>query len=128
MTGEALITVTGNLGSDPEIRITPNGQNVCSFSVANTPRIKKNEEWQDGETLWLRCFVWGNNATGAVNELRKGSRVVITGRLSVAKWTDSNGAERNSFEVNVDGYGLVPKNVTDPVIPPVTPREDDFPW
>ena len=45
MAGEAIITITGNIGSEPELRVIPNGTSVTSISIANTPRIKKNNEW-----------------------------------------------------------------------------------
>lgn len=131
MAGEALITVSGNLGNDPEMRKTPNGKLVTSFSIGNTPRIKQNEEWIDGETIWFRCFVWGKDATGAANELRKGSRIVLTGRFSIDTYLDKEGVERKALEINVDEYGIKPKNVVEPVaINPDIKMEDpiDDPW
>lgn len=131
MAGEAIVTVQGNLGADAELRKTPNGKLVTSFSVGNTPRIQKDNEWIDGETIWFRCFVWGKDATGAANELRKGSRVVIAGRLAQNTFLDKEGVERKALEINVDGYGIVPKNVAEPVaINPNITIEDpiDDPW
>lgn len=131
MAGEGIITVTGNLGGDPELRLTPTGVSVTSFNLANTPRVKKNNDWQDGETIWFRCFVWGKDATGAANELRKGLRVVITGRFSVETFTDKEGAERKSLQINADSYGIVPRNVAEPVVTHTEkPIEDpvDDPW
>ena len=96
MAGEALITVSGHLGGDAELRKTPNGKLVTSFNLANTPRVNKNGTWEDGETIWYRCFVWGQDATGAANELRKGSRVLVTGRFSISTWTDKEGQERKT--------------------------------
>jgi single-strand DNA-binding protein len=111
MAGEGIITVTGNLGSDAELRKTPNGTLVTSFNLANTPRIKKDNEWVDGATIWFRCFVWGKDATGAANELRKGNRVVVTGRFDVDIFIDKENVERKMLEINVDDYGITPKNV-----------------
>lgn len=133
MAGEALITVEGNIGGDAELRLTPNGVNVTSFSIANTPRSldKKTNEWIDGETIWFRCFVWGKNATGAANELRKGMKVVVNGRFSVNTYTDKEGVERKQLEINTDHYGIVPRNVSEPVVPQSDrPIEDpiDDPW
>jgi single-strand DNA-binding protein len=131
MAGEAIVTVTGNLGADAELRKTPTGILVTSFSIGNTPSIKKDNDFIDGETIWFRCFVWGKNATGAANELRKGSRVIVTGRLTQSTYTDKEGAERRTLELNVDSYGIVPKNVAEPVTPnPEIRTEDpiDDPW
>lgn len=131
MAGEGIITVTGNLGSDPELRVTPNGISVTSFTLANTPRVKKNNDWQDGETIWFRCFVWGKDATGAANELRKGKRVIITGRFNVETWTDKENNIQKTLQINCDSYGLVPRNTVEPVtMHNEKPIEDplDDPW
>lgn len=131
MAGEGIITITGNLGNDPQLNKTPTGILVTSFSLANTPREKKDGEWIDGETVWFRCFVWGKDATGAANEMRKGSRVIITGRLSQNTFIDKESAERKSLEINVDSYGVTPKNVVEPItINPELKTEDPIedPW
>lgn len=131
MAGEGIITVTGNLGNDPELRVTPNGVSVTSFTLANTPRVKKNNDWQDGETIWFRCFVWGKDATGAANELRKGKRIIVTGRFAVESWQDKEGNLQKTLEINVDSYGIVPRNVVEPIVPQNDrPIEDpiDDPW
>ena len=131
MAGEAIITVTGNIGNDPELRVTPQGSSVTSFSVANTPRVKKNNDWEDGETIWYRCFVWGKDATGAATELRKGTRVFLQGRFTVDTYVDKEGKERKALEINVDSYGVIPRNVVEPVtVVNNKPIEDpiDDPW
>jgi single-strand DNA-binding protein len=131
MAGEAIITVTGNIGNDPELRVTPQGSSVTSFSVANTPRVKKNNDWEDGETVWFRCFVWGKDATGAATELRKGTRVFLQGRFTVDTYVDKEGKERKALEINVDSYGVIPRNVAEPVtVESNKPIEDpiDDPW
>ena len=131
MAGEGVITVTGNLGSDPELRTTPTGVSVTSFNLANTPRVKKNNEWQDGETIWFRCFVWGKDATGAANELRKGARVVISGRFNVETYANKENEIVKSLQINADSYGIVPRNVVEPIVAHnEKPIEDpiDDPW
>lgn len=115
MAGEGTIIVIGNLGADAEMRKTPTGKFVTSFNIANTPRVNKNGEWGDGETTWYRCFVWGQDATGAANELRKGSKVVIYGTLKQNTWVDKEGVERKTLEINVEEYGIKPRNVAEPV-------------
>jgi single-strand DNA-binding protein len=133
MAGEGIITVTGNLGSDPDLRQTPTGVTVASFNLANTPRVKKDNEWQDGETIWFRCFVWGKDATGAGTELRKGSRVIINGKFSVNTFIDKENNERKALEINVDNYGIIPRNAPVEPIAPIESKiiaEDpiDDPW
>jgi len=58
--GDVVVTVIGNLTGDPELRFTPNGQAVASFTVASTTRMldKATNEWKDGDTLFLRCSGW----------------------------------------------------------------------
>lgn len=133
MAGEALVTIQGNLGGDAELRTTPNGKFVTSFSVAVTPRNwdKTKEDFVDGETLWFRCFVWGKNATGAANELRTGTRVTVFGELTTNSYVDKTGVERKQLEINVRHYGIVPRNVAEPqTVTNEKPIEDpvDDPW
>lgn len=130
MAGEAQIVLSGNLGEDAILKKTPTGKLVTSFSVCNTPSKNVNGEWQDGEAIWFRCFVWGKDATGAANELRKGMRVTVSGRLTQQTWTDKEGNERKSLEVAVDEYGIKPRNVTEPVTLENQITEDpvDDPW
>lgn len=131
MAGEPIVTFAGNLGEDPIMKKTPTGKLVTSFPICNTPSKQVNGEWQDGEPVWFRCFVWGKDATGAANELRKGIRVTITGRLTQQTWTDKEGTERKTLEVAVDEYGIKPRNVSEPVVAnPDIITEDpvDDPW
>jgi len=60
MAGETVITVVGNLTSDPELRYTQNGLAVANFTIASTPRTldRGSNEWKDGEALFLRASVW----------------------------------------------------------------------
>jgi len=109
MAGEGVVTVRGVLGKDAELKLTPNGVQVTSFSIANTPSTKKGESWEDGETMWLSCNVWNKNALGA-STLLKGQVVVVTGRLSQRTWQDKEGANRVQLVVDVDNYGITPKN------------------
>ena len=131
MAGEPSITLIGNVGGDAEMRTTPNGKLVTSFNLATTPRVQKNNEWIDGETIWLRCFVWGKDATGAANELRKGQRVLVQGRFKQNTWINKEGAEQKSLEIDVEEYGIKPKNVSEPVTIKDSIAEipaGDFPW
>jgi single-strand DNA-binding protein len=131
MAGEPTISIVGNVGSDAELKVTPNGYNVTSFSLAVTPRNQKNGEWSDGETMWFRCFVWGDNAAGAAVAIRKGQKVFVDGRFKIDTYLTKEGESRNSFEVTVDKYGVVPPKVVEPVAAPITQDEDpigDFPF
>ena len=58
--GDIVITVVGNLTADPELRFTPSGAAVASFTVASTPRMldKATNEWKDGDAVFMRCSIW----------------------------------------------------------------------
>lgn len=93
------IILVGNLGRDPELRYTPQGNPVCSFSMATNERRKdKTGEWQD-QTTWFRVTLWGRQAETASQYLTKGRPVYIEGRLRVEEWTDRDGKPRQSLEV-----------------------------
>ncbi len=94
------ITLVGNLGRDPELRYTPQGNPVCSFTLAtNERRRDKSGEFQD-ITLWFRVTLWGNMAENAAKYLSKGRPVYIEGRLRVEEWTDRDNNQRYTLEVN----------------------------
>lgn len=132
MAGEPVITLTGNLGTDAQFRKTPNGTPVTSFTVANTPRKNKNGEWTDGDTQWFRVFVWNYEAAGTAVALKKGDKVIVTGRFQISNYVDKEGKERVSLEINADGIGLVPKYAPEPQEPRSDKSDeepiDDFPW
>jgi single-strand DNA-binding protein len=93
------IIIVGNLGRDPELRYTPQGTAVCSFSIATNERKKdKTGELQD-ITTWFRVTLWRNQAELASKYLTKGSPVYIEGHLRVEEWKDREGASRYTLEV-----------------------------
>jgi len=127
MAGEALITLRGNLGSDPELKITPKGFAVCNFSVAVTPSTQIDGEWKDGEPTWYRVTLWGRKAEIAVDALNKGTSVLISGTVQNRKYKDKEGNEKYSLEVNANDFGIVPKSNN--AAPKATAEaEDEFPW
>ena len=107
MAGETIITLIGNLTADPEMRFTPSGAAVASFTVASTPRTydRQNGEWKDGETLFMRCSIWRDAAENVVESLTKGTRVIVSGRLNQRSYTTREGAERTVVEMQVDEIG-----------------------
>lgn len=93
------IILIGNLGQDPELRYTPNGDAVCNFSVAtNEKRRDKSGELQD-VTTWFKVTLWRNQAENASKYLEKGQPVYIEGRLRLSEWTDRDGNTRQTLEV-----------------------------
>jgi single-strand DNA-binding protein len=93
------IILVGNLGRDPELRYTPQGTPVCTFSLATNDRRKdRNGEMQD-QTTWFRVTLWNRQAETASQYLQKGRPVYIEGRLRVEEYTDRDGKQRHSLEV-----------------------------
>lgn len=107
MANDTVITVIGNLTADPELRFTQSGIAVASFTIASTPRTfdRQSNEWKDGEALFLRCSIWRDAAENVAESLEKGTRVVAQGRLKQRSFTDREGQNRTSIELDVDEIG-----------------------
>ncbi|MDO4240970.1 MAG: single-stranded DNA-binding protein [Microbacteriaceae bacterium] len=104
---EPQITVVGNLASDPDLRTSNSGNPWVTFTVAATPRVRDRQtgNWADGETLWVRCRAFGEYAENIANSLKKGMRVLVEGKLSQSRYTDKDGLERTSLELDVNEVG-----------------------
>ncbi len=76
------LIIVGNLGRDPEMRYTPSGQPVTSFSVATSRQYTNNNGQQVKETTWFRVTTWGKQAEVCNQYLKKGSKVLVEGRLT----------------------------------------------
>ncbi|HPH95272.1 MAG TPA: single-stranded DNA-binding protein [Anaerolineaceae bacterium] len=76
------LIIVGNLGKEPEMRYTPNGQAVTSFNVASNRQYTANNGQLVKETIWFRVSVWGKQAETCSQYLHKGSKVLIEGRLT----------------------------------------------
>ncbi len=102
------ITVIGNLTADPELRFTPGGSAVATFTIASTPRVFDTEsaEWKDGETLFLAARVRGEAAENVAASLIKGSRVVASGVLKPRTYESKAGERRTVIELAVEEIGL----------------------
>ena len=107
MAGETVITVVGNLTSDPELRYTQGGLAVANFTIASTPRTldRASNEWKDGEALFLRASVWREFAEHVASSLTKGSRVIVQGRLKQRSYETKEGEKRTSMELDIDEIG-----------------------
>lgn len=107
MAGDTQITIVGNLTAEPELRFTPSGASVASFTVASTPRFldRATNEWKDGDALFLRCSVWRTVAENVAESLHRGDRVVVVGRLKQRSFETKEGEKRTVVEVDVDEVG-----------------------
>ena len=100
------IIIAGNVGRDPEMRYTPSGQAVTSFSVATNRQYTNNNGETVKETIWFRISAWGKTGEVCNQYLKKGSKVLVEGRLTADPatggprvWTAQDGSTRASFEV-----------------------------
>lgn len=107
MAGETVITIIGNLTSDPEIRTTSQGAQVASFTIANTPRNfnKQTGQYEDGSTLFMRCSAWNEFGQHCARSLAKGMRVIAQGRLQQRSYQAQDGSNRTVVELQVDELG-----------------------
>ncbi|MBN2551107.1 MAG: single-stranded DNA-binding protein [Anaerolineales bacterium] len=100
------IIIVGNLGRDPEMRYLPSGQAVTNFSVATSRQYTGSDGNQVKETIWFRITAWGKQAETCNQYLKKGSKVLVEGRLNPDPstggpriWTKNDGSSGASFEV-----------------------------
>lgn len=104
-----IIQIMGNLGSDPETRFTPDGQKVTTFRVAVNTRKGGNDE-----TIWYRVTVWGDRFDKMLSFLKKGSAVMVIGRLAKPQiYNDREGRPQVSLEVTAEMLFFLPSNKQD---------------
>lgn len=101
------VVLVGNLTDDPELRYTPSGTPVASFTVAINRRFRDQAtgEWKDGDTSFFRCNVWRQQAENAAESLSKGTRAIVAGRLKTRSWETPDGQKRTVTEIEVDSVG-----------------------
>jgi len=112
--GDINITVVGNLTGDPELRFTPSGAAVASFTVAANSRYldRTSNEWKDADPVYLRCSVWRQYAENVAESLTKGTRVIVTGRLKQRSYETREGEKRTSYEIDAEEVGPALRNAT----------------
>jgi single-strand DNA-binding protein len=99
MAGVNKVILIGNLGKDPELRRTPGGSSVASFSLATTERyVDRNNERQD-KTEWHNIVAWGKLAELAHQYLKKGRSAYIEGRITNRTWDDRDGNKKYRTEI-----------------------------
>ncbi|MFJ1971832.1 single-stranded DNA-binding protein [Streptomyces sp. NPDC087903] len=105
--GETSVTLVGNLTDEPELRFTEGGAALAKFTIAVTPRAfdRTSNQWKDGTTAFYRCAAWRTLAEHIAESLKKGSRVVASGRMRQHDWTTDQGEKRSMLAVEVDDIG-----------------------
>ena len=112
--GDINLTIVGNLTNDPELRFTPSGAAVASFTVASNSRYldRTTNEWKDGEPVFMRCSVWRQYAENVAESLTRGTRVIVTGRLKQRSYETREGEKRTVLEMEVDDVGPALRTAT----------------
>ena len=106
MASVSKIVIIGNVGRDPELRMTPNGRPVCEFSVA-VNRVTGMAEDRQEQTYWYRVSCWSTLAERAQQYIQKGRLVYIEGRFTPRTYTDREGKERLSLDISASDFQLL---------------------
>jgi single-strand DNA-binding protein len=93
------VMIIGHLGRDPEMRYTPSGRPVTTFTVATSRSWNTSDGERHNETEWFNVVTWGNLAEICKQYLVKGQQVYIEGRLQTRRWDDQEGAKHVSVEI-----------------------------
>ncbi|HNT77712.1 MAG TPA: single-stranded DNA-binding protein [Anaerolineae bacterium] len=103
------LIIIGNLGRDPEMRYMPDGTPVTNISVATSRRWNSADGSKNEETTWFRVTLWRRDAENAAQYLKKGSKVLVEGRLNPDKatggpkiWTRQDGTAGANYEVTAE--------------------------
>jgi len=137
------LIIVGNVGKDPEMRYTPSGQAVTSFSVATNRQYTGSSGEQVKETVWFRVTTWGKQAEVCNQYVKKGMKVLVEGRLTPDKatggprvWNRNDGTPAASFEVTASTVRFLSSRGETSDMPmqgggyesAETPPEDDIPF
>ncbi|SFP10042.1 single-stranded DNA-binding protein [Hydrogenimonas thermophila] len=101
------VILIGNLTRDVELRYLPSGQALAKCGIATNRRFKDSSGMQKDETMFIDFTVWGRSAEIANQYLRKGSKVLIEGRLTLEQWTDQNGQKRSKHSITVENLKML---------------------
>lgn len=94
------VSISGNLGKDCESRFMPNGDPICSFSVADSMG-------RDKGTIWWNCTIFGKRGEALAPYLVKGQQVTVIGNVTERDWVDKDGQKRKSMDVRVSDVALM---------------------
>lgn len=123
------VMIIGRLGRDPEMRYTPSGRPVTTFSVATSRSWNTSEGEKRVETEWFNVVAWGNLAEICKQYLTKGQLVYIEGRLQTRNWDDSEGHKHTSIEIVANEMIMLGERKESEGTPDSTEaEEDEFPF
>lgn len=108
MRGFSKAIIAGNLTRDPEMRTTPSGASVCSFSVAVNRRFRTASGENQESTSFIDCTAWGRTGETISQYMHKGSPILVSGRLDQRSWDDKNtGQKRSRVEIVVEDFNFI---------------------
>lgn len=126
MRGLNKVTIIGNVGRDPEMRYTPSGRPVTSFSVAVSRMYTTTDGQTREETEWFNVVAWGNLAEACNSSLSKSHQVYVEGRLQTRGWEDANGKRHFRTEVVANDMILLGDRPHTPIEYDNIDDEDDY--
>lgn len=131
------VMIIGHLGRDPEMRYTPSGRPVTTFTVATSRSWNTADGERHNETEWFNVVTWGNLAEICKQYLTKGQQVYIEGRLQTRRWDDNEGIKHTSVEIVANEMMILgdrrdssqnANNNTSEATPAVEDEEDEYPF
>jgi len=99
------VILVGNLGADPEIRNTQSGDKVANLRIATSERWRDRDGNNQDRTEWHRVVIFGKVAEVCEKYLKKGSKILIEGKIQTRKWQDNSGQDKYTTEIVVSGFG-----------------------
>jgi len=106
MASMAKIQIIGNVGRDPEMRMTPQGRPVCDFSVA-VNRVSTSGGERSEQTDWYRVSCWGKQAETAQQIVQKGQQIYVDGRFSPRTYTNKDNVEKTSLDISCNDFQML---------------------
>jgi len=126
------VMIIGYLGRDPEMRYTPSGKPVTTFSVGTSRNWTTADGERRSETEWFNVVTWGNLAEICKQYLNKGQQVYIDGRLQTRRWEDSSGTKHTTIEIVANEMMMLgdrpDSNASNSDADYETNEEDNFPY
>ena len=113
MAGVNKVILVGNLGKDPELRYTPSGQAVATFSLATNRKWKDKDGQAQDQTEWHNIVTWGRQAEVSKEYLKKGSPVYIEGRIQYRTYNDRDGNKRYITEIVAQSLQMLGRKVSE---------------
>jgi single-strand DNA-binding protein len=102
---DSTVTLVGNLTRDPELKFTQTGKAQTRFSIAVNRRWQKDGNWEE-QTSYFDVTCWAVLAENVANQVTKGTRVIVSGRIEQRSWETKEGDKRSTIEIIADAVGI----------------------